>query len=291
MQDRNRTRNSAHSHHADESIWDERPRAGLDATISSEAAEMAEQESLARVLGRLLDVSVARNDHRDALRVSVNNLTDALCARTRSPPARNIFESHVPCPLPPSLYLERILQYTAVSPCNLVIGLIYLQRLRDSSNQSTIRLTTFNIQRYVLTAMMIASKTYDDHHVSNKQWGLVGALTVKEINELELDMLFRLEFLLKVDRDEYDACCQTLFTLDAGITRKGDALPEQPAGEIILKVDDSQFDEVVVHDCAEKQPAGPLSRRGSLASSPGQHKHDGPLGAELAPVAIAVGVA
>ena len=55
--------------------------------------------------------------------------------------------------------------------------------------RKTLRLTSFNIQRMFLTAMMIAHKFLDEPVCSNKQWSLVGDLTVKEMNSLELHML------------------------------------------------------------------------------------------------------
>jgi hypothetical protein len=118
-----------------------------------------------------------------------------------------LFESSTHCPLTPSAYLRRILDYTNTSPCNVLVGLVYLQRLKDQANaRGCIRLalTTFNIQRLLLTATMLASKVHDDHCAPNKQWALVGDIHLREFNELELDMLFCLQFSLTVTREEYD---------------------------------------------------------------------------------------
>jgi hypothetical protein len=71
-------------------------------------------------------------------------------------------------------------------------------------------LTPFNIQRYLLTASMLASKTFDDVHVSNKQWGLVGEIEAKDMLLLELDMLSALDFSMTVHREEDDACVSAL---------------------------------------------------------------------------------
>ena len=115
------------------------------------------------------------------------------------PLARPPFECHSPCPLLPSRYVERIMKYTQCSPCTLVVAIVYLQRLKDreASGPSAagagcqpLRLTSFNIQRMFLTAMMIAHKFLDEPVCSNKQWSLVGDLTVKDMNNLELHMLW-----------------------------------------------------------------------------------------------------
>ena len=63
------------------------------------------------------------------------------------------------------------MKYTQCSPCTLVVAIVYLQRLKDreASGPSAagagcqpLRLTSFNIQRMFLTAMMIAHKFLDE---------------------------------------------------------------------------------------------------------------------------------
>lgn len=99
----------------------------------------------------------------------------------------------------------RILKYTRTSPCNLLIGLIYLQRLKNQTGRQLV-LTSFNTQRLLLTASMLASKMYDDYLASNSQWALVGGLSLQELDQLELEMLFQLGFSLTVSREEFDHC-------------------------------------------------------------------------------------
>ena len=172
----------------------------LAAAMKNDAAL---QERLVQTLGRVLDFTVARND--------------AAC-RARSPKSQlSSFESNSQCPLKPSAYLQRIQKYTVASPCNFLIGILYLQRLRDRDQDKKMLLTSFNIQRYLLTAIMLASKTFDDYYMPNKQWALVGNLSLKEMNELELDMLFALSFSMSVHREEYDICSQDIEDLDNAI--------------------------------------------------------------------------
>ena len=52
----------------------------------------------------------------------------------------------------------------------LIVGLIYLQRLRDlDTDGSQTILTSYTFQRLVLTAVMLASKFLDEPHCTNKQ--------------------------------------------------------------------------------------------------------------------------
>jgi hypothetical protein len=95
------------------------------------------------------------------------------------------------------------------------VGLIYLQRLKDlDTDGKCTRLTSYNIQRLLLTALMLASKFLDEPHASNKQWALVGDLSVQEMNSLELEMLWLLKFSLNISRDEYDECLRGLETIN-----------------------------------------------------------------------------
>ena len=170
-------------------------------------ADADAQEPVIGLYCRVLQSTVAENDKR----IEHQTAHDG----SQRPPAHPLFEGAHPCPLSASEYVKRILKYTRCSPCNLVVGLIYLQRLRDSDREDkkTV-LSSYNIQRLLLTALMLASKFLDEPHASNKQWALVGDLSVKEMNNLEMEMLWLLKFSLNVSREEYDECFQALEALD-----------------------------------------------------------------------------
>jgi hypothetical protein len=164
-------------------------------------ADAEAQEPVVALFCRVLDRTVVDNDERSRAH--------------DSPVAHPLFEHSHPCPLCPSEYVQRILKYTRCSPGNLIVGLIYLQRLKDlDTDGKCTRLTSYNIQRLLLTALMLASKFLDEPHASNKQWALVGDLSVQEMNSLELEMLWLLKFSLNISRDEYDECLRGLETIN-----------------------------------------------------------------------------
>jgi hypothetical protein len=69
----------------------------------------------------------------------------------------------------PSKYLRHLVKHTGASPACFVVAMIYLDRLikRDSS----IRITTRNMQRLLLVAAMVAVKFMDDISLlSNRDW-------------------------------------------------------------------------------------------------------------------------
>jgi len=69
----------------------------------------------------------------------------------------------------PSLTRTRTQTQTHTHSC-FIVGLVYLQRIKDidRDGKRTI-LTSYTIQRLLLTALMLASKFLDEPHCTNKQ--------------------------------------------------------------------------------------------------------------------------
>jgi hypothetical protein len=101
-------------------------------------------------------------------------------------------------------YLRRIVKYSGCSTCNIYIALMYIQRIRRSTCPA-ICLSQTNAQRMLLTAIMVASKMYDDIYYSNKHWGLIGELGAADMKTLELCFLSLLNFDCMVQREEYES--------------------------------------------------------------------------------------
>jgi hypothetical protein len=142
------------------------------------------QEPIVELLAGLLDKTIERND------------------RLRRKSELVEFEAVKPCPLTASAYLKRIMKYGGCSPCCLVVGLVYLQRLKQRN--PSVCLTSANMQRLLLVSVMVAAKFLDDLYYSNKHWSQIGGLNLQEVNKLELKILFQLGFSLSVSREEYE---------------------------------------------------------------------------------------
>jgi len=152
--------------------------------------DAASQEKVVGLLGTLLDKTIECNDRRS-------------CQPGKLPE----FEAGR-CHLSASAYLKRIMKYGGCSDCCVVVGLLYLQRLKQ--RVSTLRLTSNNMQRLLLTSVMVASKFLDDEYNSNKHWAQIGGLSLQELNMLEIRMLFHMSFRLQVTRKEYEEYQQAL---------------------------------------------------------------------------------
>ena len=99
-------------------------------------------------------------------------------------------------------YVLRMVKYGRCSMCNVIMGFIYIERIKRDYPELTLSSRSF--QRLLLTAVMVASKTFDDIYFSNKHWAGIGELALPLMNKLELAFLGLLNFACNVKREEYD---------------------------------------------------------------------------------------
>ncbi|KAG0583736.1 hypothetical protein KC19_3G159400 [Ceratodon purpureus] len=105
-------------------------------------------------------------------------------------------------------YLERIFKYTSCSPSCFVVGYVFLDRLIH--RQPDLLVTSLNVHRLLVTSVMVATKTLDDVHFNNAFFARVGGVSVVELNRLELEFLFRLDFKLSVSVSMFESYCTYL---------------------------------------------------------------------------------
>ncbi|CAG9464284.1 unnamed protein product [Pedinophyceae sp. YPF-701] len=101
-------------------------------------------------------------------------------------------------------YLERILRYCQCSPASCVSAAVYIQRMaaRDPHLVANSR----TIHRLLLVGVIIATKFLDDRYFPNAYYAKVGGLTPAEVNELERDVLARLDFRVAVSAQDLQRC-------------------------------------------------------------------------------------
>lgn len=88
-------------------------------------------------------------------------------------------------------YLERIHNYASCSNECFILALIYVDRLIERNN---FLLTELNVHRVIITAILLAAKFFDDAYYNNAYYAKVGGVLVSELNGLEVDFLFRINF-------------------------------------------------------------------------------------------------
>jgi hypothetical protein len=65
-------------------------------------------------------------------------------------------------------------------------------------------LTELNVHRVVITAILLAAKFFDDAYYNNAYYSKVGGVLVSEMNGLEVDFLFRINFSLHVTPEVFE---------------------------------------------------------------------------------------
>jgi len=81
------------------------------------------------------------------------------------------------------------------------MALIYIDRLIQRNN---FLLTELNVHRVIVTAILLAAKFFDDAYYNNAYYAKVGGVLVSEMNGLEVDFLFRINFSLHVTPGLFD---------------------------------------------------------------------------------------
>lgn len=97
-------------------------------------------------------------------------------------------------------YLERIAKYANCSGECFVLALVYIDRLIQRNN---FIINSLNVHRIVITSVMLGAKFFDDHYYNNTYYAKIGGVPRNEMNLLELEFLFLINFSLYLDPDEY----------------------------------------------------------------------------------------
>ncbi|GJP34899.1 hypothetical protein CLOM_g19380 [Closterium sp. NIES-68] len=105
-------------------------------------------------------------------------------------------------------YLDRIFKYANCSYSCFVVAYIYVDRMIE--RQPDMLLTNLNIHRLLVTSVMVATKFFDDAYFNNAYYAKVGGVTTGEMNRLELEFLFRIDFRLNITSDDFASYCKLL---------------------------------------------------------------------------------
>ncbi|KAJ8509659.1 hypothetical protein OPV22_000093 [Ensete ventricosum] len=105
-------------------------------------------------------------------------------------------------------YLERLWRYTGCSSSCFVVGFVYIDRAAHRHPASPV--VSLNVHRLVLTSLLIASKVLDDKHHNNAFFAKVGGVSNADLNRMELELLFLLDFGLVVSSPVFESYCRHL---------------------------------------------------------------------------------
>eukprot|EP00501_MAST-03F_sp_TOSAG23-6_P001671 GSMAST32.ASY1.ANO1.1741.1 assembled CDS len=97
-------------------------------------------------------------------------------------------------------YLRRIAKYASCSAECFVLALVYIDRLIQRNN---FIICSLNIHRVIITSVMLAAKFFDDHYYNNAYYAKIGGVPCDEMNSLEIEYLFLINFSLFVSPSSY----------------------------------------------------------------------------------------
>lgn len=107
---------------------------------------------------------------------------------------------------PPKIPIRRYLEYlqarSGYSKACLVATVILLDKLLLS--HSNVQITPNTVHKMFLCSLMAATKFNTDTYYSNTAWAAIGGVRTEEMNVLELEFLFMLQFSLLITREEFE---------------------------------------------------------------------------------------
>eukprot|EP00158_Paraphelidium_tribonemae_P006510 Partr_v1_DN27857_c1_g1_i3_m23006 putative Cyclin-dependent protein kinase len=109
------------------------------------------------------------------------------------------FHSRQPPAIPLSSYLHRIVQYSTLEKSCLLILLVYIDRISDKHPE--FMLSSLTIHRFLIAAVTVVCKVLCDSYCTNTHYARVGGISTQELNTLELEFLFLIDWNLYVDVD------------------------------------------------------------------------------------------
>lgn len=97
-------------------------------------------------------------------------------------------------------YVDRLANYMRCTPECFIYALAYIRRMVDSGFPLHAR----SVHRTILTALVVAAKTRDDHYYSMTYYAQVGGVAGADLNSMELRFLLdAIEFRAEVSVQEY----------------------------------------------------------------------------------------
>ena len=106
-------------------------------------------------------------------------------------------------------YFARLEKYFCASDECYVYALILVDRLIN--RHPTLYLTSHNVHRLLVTAIVISAKIRDDCYFNNRFYASVAGIRLSEINYLEMHFLKLLDFHLYVSLDEF---CRYIYEIE-----------------------------------------------------------------------------
>lgn len=187
------------------------PQPDPTARTTSAAAAAAPAPATPEALRAQLQ-HISRTDVLDGVAAVLEHFVSCADARAADastpPPPQTPFDGIAVPAIGIRAYLEHIMNSNLCSKECFVMALVYGERLLQCHPEFVI--ARRNVHRLVLISIMVASKILDDFYCRNMYYSLAGGISKTELNTLELQFCFLLDFDLNVSVQEFSTYCATL---------------------------------------------------------------------------------
>ena len=114
--------------------------------------------------------------------------------------SKMIFSSKIIPKISIEQYLMRIQTYSNMEKNTLIVSLIYIDKFCKISG---ISLNYHNIHRILFTSILISIKYNEDRFYENKYYADIAGVSLKELNSLEYNFVYLMNFLLYVNDETF----------------------------------------------------------------------------------------
>lgn len=122
------------------------------------------------------------------------------CAKALSPSSLSRFHSQSPPQISVLLYLQRIFKYTNTEASLFLLLLLYGERLSQITH-GKFKLNALTVHRFLISCVTVATKMHCDTYFTNTIYAKIGGISVQELNLLELDLLYLMDWKLHMEDD------------------------------------------------------------------------------------------
>ncbi|KAL6057022.1 Cyclin, variant 2 [Balamuthia mandrillaris] len=150
--------------------------------MNESPAERLRKQRVVDVLAKVLERLVASNDQLPCT-------------------IKTIFHAQRPPSISVTQYLQRILTYAPCSYECFVLALVYIDRIVQYRPE--FQVNSLNIHRLLITSILLAAKFFDDCYYNNAFYAKVGGVSGKEMNRMEMEFLYLINFSLSFTADTF----------------------------------------------------------------------------------------
>ncbi|GAA5815501.1 hypothetical protein MFLAVUS_009013 [Mucor flavus] len=142
-------------------------------------------------------MNIAEFPTQDLIKI-VSDLLDSMLITNNQIPTTQItyFHSRAVPNITVLSYLTRIHKFAPFTNEALLSMLMYFDTIAKLENGFTIN--SYNIHRLLITSLVVASKFTSDIFYANSRYAKVGGIPLRELNQLELEFLFLIDFQLHI---------------------------------------------------------------------------------------------